>query len=222
MRKEELVNMWRGAKMADERVIRAFLKVPREYFVLDNLREEAYADCPLPIICGKTISQPTTMVVMTNALELNEGEKVFEVGTGSGYQAALIATIVGRKGKVITTEVVPELIRFAKENIKRAGIKNVEVIEEDGSQGYEKEAPFDKIIVTAACPKIPEPLLEQLETGGILIAPVGNLHGQEMIKVRKLDIGFAKEHLGEFTFLPLVGKYGFKEEELDSREQDLF
>ncbi|MBN2454884.1 protein-L-isoaspartate(D-aspartate) O-methyltransferase [Candidatus Woesearchaeota archaeon] len=215
MIKEDLANIWRERKIADERVIEAFLKVPREHFVLEELKREAYSDQPLPIMCGKTISQPTTIVVMTSALELKKGEKVLEVGTGSGYQAALIGSIVGEHGKVVSAEVVPELVRFSKSNLNKAGIKNVLVIEEDGSRGYEKAAPYDKILVTAACPQVPEPLLAQLKTGGILVAPVGNLQHQEMLKLRKHERGFDKSSLGEFIFLPLVGKHGFSEEELD-------
>lgn len=216
MMKEELANLWRSYKVADERVVQAFLKVPREYFVPDELKEMAYEDCPLPIMCGKTISQPTTIIVMVGALELKEGEKVLEVGTGSGYHAALMATIVGSEGKVITLEVVPELVNFSKANLKEAGVANVTVVEEDGSQGYEKEAPFDKIVVTAACPDVPMPLLKQLKLGGILVAPVGGLHGQEMVKLRKTgEESYQKESLGEFMFLPLVGKHGFRDEELD-------
>ena len=215
MSKEELVNVWRNARIADEKLIGAFLKVPRESFVPEELKEEAYMDTPLPIPYGKTISQPTTIIIMTTALDVREGQKILEIGTGSGYQAAILARLVGEKGSVVTLEVVPELVILARENLKKAGITNVDVIEDDGSQGHEKESPFDRIIVTAACPGIPEPLLRQLKPNGILVAPVGGLRGQEMVKVRKLKSGFERETLGEFMFLPLVGKHGFKEDELD-------
>ncbi len=217
MSKEELVNVWRNARIADEKLIGAFLKVPRESFVPEELKEEAYMDTPLPIPYGKTISQPTTIIIMTTALDVREGQKILEIGTGSGYQAAILARMAGEKGRIVTLEVVPELVSLARENLKNAGITNVDVIEDDGSQGHEKESPFDRIIVTAACPGpgIPEPLLRQLKPNGILVAPVGGLRGQEMVKVRKLKSGFERETLGEFMFLPLVGKHGFKEDELD-------
>lgn len=215
MNKDDLVDVWRSARIADERLIAAFLKVPRESFVPEELKGEAYTDTPLPIQYGKTISQPTTIIIMTNALGVMEGQKILEVGTGSGYQSAILAGMVGEKGRVVTLEVVPELVSLARENLKKAGMTNVEVIEDDGSQGYEKESPFDRIIVTAACPGIPEPLLRQLKPNGVLVAPVGGLRVQEMVKVRKLNSGFERETTGEFMFLPLVGKHGFREDELD-------
>ncbi len=215
MLKEDLANIWRSAKTADEKALQAFLKVPRELFVPEALKEVAYEDCPLPIPCGKTISQPTTTIIMINALELKEGHKVLEVGTGSGYHAALMAAVAG-KGRVISLEVVPELVIFARENLKKAGVNNVTVIEEDGSQGYEKEAPFDRIIITAACPEVPKPLLEQLKIGGIIVAPVGILNGQHMVKMMKKSMTeFEMETLGEFMFLPMVGKHGFRDEEVE-------
>jgi protein-L-isoaspartate(D-aspartate) O-methyltransferase len=148
-------------------------------------------------------------MLMTEALELKEGDKVLEVGAGSGYQAAIIAKMVGKKGKVITTEIIPELVEFAKNNIKRLKIKNVKIINYDGSQGYEKESPFNAIIVTAACPKIPQPLIGQLADDGILIAPVGSFFGQIMIKITKKGKKLIKENLGSFMFVPLKGKYGY-------------
>lgn len=215
MQKEDLANAWRNARTADEKVLQAFMQVPREYFVPEELKEIAYEDYPLPIHCGKTISQPTTTIIMINALELRKGDKVLEVGSGSGYHAALIATVVGDKGKVVSLEVVPELVKFARENLAKAGIRNVEVTEEDGSQGYEKGAPFDRIIITAACPEIPKALTDQLRTGGIIVAPVGRLHMQEMVLLRKTSTGYEKEVLGEFMFLPMVGKNGFREDEME-------
>ena len=167
---------------------------------------------PLPLMRGKTISQPSTVMMMTSALDLNLGEKVFEVGTGSGYQAAIIAKIVGPKGKVVTTEILPELVAFAKENFKKAGIKNVIVLEEDGSKGFKKEAPYDRVIITAAAKEFPKELLEQLKPEGIIVGPVGNQHEQEMVRGRKDKNGKLElEFLGQFLFSPLYGKYGFED-----------
>ncbi|MBI2144183.1 protein-L-isoaspartate(D-aspartate) O-methyltransferase [Candidatus Woesearchaeota archaeon] len=215
MQKEKLAQFWKDAGIADGKLIKAFGRVPREEFVLDELKEEAYTDLPLPILRGKTISQPTTIAIMTQALELKEGHKVLEIGTGSGYQAALIGAVVGSSGKVMSLEVVPELVAFARKNLRKAGISNVEVIEEDGSQGYAKEAPYDRIIATAACPKVPDALLGQLKDGGILVAPVGDIYSQEVLRIRRTREGTISESLGEFRFLPMVGKHGFKEEELE-------
>jgi len=210
MGKQRLIDYWRKLSIVkDERLIQAFKDVPRELFIRGGFKEEAYDDRPLPIGSGQTISQPTTVLIMTHALELREGLKVLEVGSGSGWQAAIIGKIVGN-GRVISTEVIPELCEFALNNLHKAGITNVRVIECDGSQGYEKEAPYDRIIVTAACPKIPGPLIDQLQVNGILIAPVGALeYGQDMVKLKKKTSGIEKESLGSFMFVPLKGRYGY-------------
>ncbi|MBW2984156.1 protein-L-isoaspartate(D-aspartate) O-methyltransferase [Candidatus Woesearchaeota archaeon] len=208
--KESLIAYWQNSGLIkDKRLLEAFRKVPREKFITKGFLEEAYGDYPLPIGEGQTISQPTTVMIMTQALELKPGDKVLEVGAGSGYQAAIIAKVIGSKGKVITTEIIPELVKFAKDNLKKAGIKNAVVVEWDGSQGYEKWAPYDKIIVTAACPRIPPPLIEQLKNNGIIIAPVGSAFGQTMIKGVKKEGVLQTESLGSFMFVPLKGKYGY-------------
>lgn len=209
--KQQLIDYWKkSGTITDERLLKAFQEVPRELFITKGFEEQAYVDHPLPIGHKQTISQPTTVMLMTQALELKEGQKVLEIGAGSGWQAAIIGKIVGSKGKVITTEIIPELAKFAKGNIKKAKIKNVDVINYDGSQGYKKEAPFHRIIVTAACPKIPSPLIEQLDEDGILVAPVGSLvFGQDMVKLIKTKSGMKKESLGSFVFVPLKGKYGY-------------
>lgn len=209
MGRQKLIGYWVSSGIVkDKKVIEAFKKIPREQFVKDNA-EEAYADCPLSIGKGQTISQPTTVVVMTQALELEEGQKVLEIGSGSGYQAAIISKIIGKNGKIISTEIVPELADFAKENIRKLKLKNVEIIGHDGSKGYEKEAPYDRIIVTAACPEIPRPLISQLKENGIIIAPVGDMNEQSMIKATKKKGKLIKENLGSFIFVPLKGRYGY-------------
>ena len=208
--KEGLIKSWiSSGTIKDRKVIEAFRKIPREEFIEKSRREESYGDYPLPIGEGQTISQPTTVAIMTQALELNEGHKVLEVGSGSGYQAAIIAEITGPEGKVITTEIVPELAELAQNNIKKIGLKNVEILLHDGSKGYAKEAPYDRILVAAASPKIPKPLIDQLKEDGIIIIPVGNMLEQAMIKGRKKNGKLVEERLGDFVFVPLKGKYGY-------------
>ncbi|RLF35950.1 MAG: protein-L-isoaspartate O-methyltransferase [Thermoplasmata archaeon] len=206
-----LINYWKKYELIkDKKVLEAFQKVNREYFVPAHLKQEAYVDAPLPIGYGQTISQPTTIAIMTQALELRKGLefKVLEIGTGSGYQAALIAYIIG-KGKVITTEIIPELVDFAKANLRKAKIKNVEVLHVDGSLGYKKEAPYDRIIMTAASPSVPKQLITQLKEQGIFVGPVGTYH-QQMLKIRRLGKRKTKiDNLGDFVFVPLRGKKGF-------------
>lgn len=205
--KNNLLNFWQSDKLLKKRmVLDAFKKVKRENFVPKYLKEFAYDDIPLHIGEGQTISQPTTVAIMTNALKLKTGDKVLEVGSGSGYQAAIISEIIGKTGKLYTIEYLKNLYILAKNNLKN--YKNVTVILGDGSKGLKKEAPFDKIIVTAASPNIPKQLVQQLKTGGILIVPVGGLI-QDMIKITKKENGIKKENLGEFRFVPLKGKYGF-------------
>ena len=209
--KIQLIDFWKQNFNFREIELNAFRDVSREDFVLEELKDRAYEDIPLPLIRGKTISQPTTVMMMTSLLELQPGEKVFEIGTGSGYQAAIIAKIIGDKGKVITTEVVPELVQFARENLENANIGNVSVSEEDGSRGMEKEAPFYKIIITSACKEFPKPLLDQLKPNGIIVGPVGDRHEQEMIKgIKDKDGHLQLEFLGQFLFTPMYGKYGFE------------
>jgi len=209
--KNSLMDFWKENFAFRPAELKAFREVDRENFIAENFRSSAYQDTPLPLLRGKTISQPTTVMLMTHALELEKGDKVFEIGTGSGYQSAIIAKIIGSKGKVITTEVVPELVSFAKQNLRKANISNVFIYEDDGSNGMPSEAPFDKIIITAACKEFPKPLLEQLKPNGIIVGPVGKEDEQEMIKGLKDKNGHLElEFLGPFIFTPMYGKYGFE------------
>ena len=208
--KQKLIEHWiSSGTIKDKRVIEAFKKILREKFIHTDKKNEAYGDYPVSIGEGQTISQPTTVMVMTEALELKKGQKVLEIGSGSGYQAAIIADIVGKNGKVISTEIIKELAEFASDNIKKLNIKNIEIIKHDGSKGYEKEAPYDRIIITAACPKIPKILISQLRENGIIIAPVGSMLEQVMIKGKKKNGKLIEEKLGNFMFVPLKGKYGY-------------
>lgn len=207
--KENLLKYWKESRLIkDKRLFKAFKAVDRKNFILPEYESEAYGDYPLPLPGGQTISQPSTVMIMIEALELKETDKVLEIGAGSGWCAALIA-YVAKKGKIATTEIIKELADFAKNNIKKMKIKNVQVIHADGSKGYKQKAPYNKIIVTSACPAIPQPLIDQLKEGGIILAPIGNLYSQTMIKAKKVKGKLQKEFLGEFRFVPLKGKYGF-------------
>lgn len=204
--KQSLIDFWKENKIIkSKKLLDAFKKTPREDFILKEHLNQTYTDIPLPILEGQTISQPTTIMLMTQALEVREGQKVLEIGTGSGYQAAILSELVGKKGKVFTLEIIQELVKFSRKNLKN--YKNVQVIESDGSLGYEKEAPYDKIIVTATCPEIPKKLLEQLKFNGILVVPVGKF-SQEMLVIKK-EKQLQIKNLGSFVFVPLRGKYGF-------------
>lgn len=203
--KQKLIDYWLFNKIiTDKNIIKAFKQIKREDFILKGYEKEAYGDYPLPILKGQTISQPTTVMLMLQALELKKTDKVLEVGAGSGYCAALISKIAK---KVITTEIIRPLKEFAEKNIKNAKIKNIEVVYHDGSAGYEKKAPYDKIIVTAACKSIPKPLIRQLKEGGIILIPVGGFLSQEMIKGIKIKGKLKTHSLGYFTFVPLTGEY---------------
>ncbi len=207
--KQALIDFWIKNKIVtNKRVIDAFKKVKREYFVLKEFRSDAYKDVPLPILKEQTISQPTTVVMMLDFIELKKGMKVLEIGTGSGYNAALMAEIVGPKGRIYTTETIEDLVDFAKKNLKKAKTTNVRVIHTDGSKGWPTAAPYDRIICTAAAPKIPEVYIEQLKEGGIIVIPVGPLYGQVMIKGKKVKNKLETERLGDFMFVPLKGKHG--------------
>ena len=205
--KQSLIHFWEENKIiTSKKLIEVFKKVPRENFILKEYLNQAYADIPLPILEGQTISQPTTIMLMTQALEVKPRQKILEIGSGSGYQAAILSELVGKKGKIYTTEIIPSLVEFAKNNLKN--YKNVKVIQAKHDElGYENEKPYDAIIITAASPRIPPPLIEQLKLHGILVAPVGKF-SQEMLVIKKekeLEI----KNLGSFVFVPLRGKYGF-------------
>jgi len=210
MSKEILLRYWKETKLVkDERLIKAFKAIPREDFILPQYKADAYADYPLPIPGGQTISQPSTVMIMIDGLELKETDRVLEIGAGSGWCAALIAYII-KKGFVYTTEIIEQLAKFAESNIKNMKIKNIKVINCDGSKGYSKKSPYNKIIVTAACPEIPKPLISQLKNNGTIIAPVGDYYSQNMIKAKKVNGKLIEESLGKFRFVPLKGEFGFQ------------
>jgi len=205
-----LLDYWEEHFGFREQELNAFTSIDRAGFVPNEFIDQAYDDTPLPLIRGKTISQPTTVMLMTSALELDPQDTVFEVGTGSGYQAAIIGKLV-EHGKVISAEVIPELVATSQKNIGNAGLTNITVIEEDGSKGCPEAAPFDKIILTAACKEFPQELIDQLKVGGIIIGPVGSKDEQELVRGFKQEDGSLDlEFLGAFIFTPMYGKYGFE------------
>jgi len=197
----------RGIK--DKRVIEAMKKVPRHFFVPEEIIDEAYDDRALPIGHGQTISQPYIVALMTELLELKGNEKILEIGTGSGYQAVILAELAK---EVHTIERVPALAEEAIKKFEKLGYKNVKVYIKDGTEGLIEEAPFDRIIITAATPDVPQPLIEQLNEKGIIVAPVGERYSQHMLKAIKIGKELEKHYLIPVAFVPLIGKYGWKEE----------
>ena len=196
----------RGIK--DRRVLKAMLKVPRHLFVDEPLQYKAYDDMALPIGDGQTISQPYMVAVMTELLELKGNERVLEVGTGSGYQAAILAELAA---EVFSIERMERLALRARERLRNLGYDNVHIITGDGTAGLPEKAPFDRIIITAGTPQIPEPLREQLADNGILVAPVGARFSQQLIRLRKAKGKITEEYHTPCVFVPLVGEYGWKE-----------
>ena len=194
----------------DEKIADVFRKVKRGEFVPSIHKKYAYADNPLPIGKGQTISAPSIVGFMTKMLDVKEGMKILEVGSGSGWQCAILAEIVGKEGKIFTVERISELVKEAKDKVEKIGYKNVEFVYGDGTLGHKKNAPYDRIIVTAAAPEIPPPLIEQLKSGGKLIIPVGPLFWQDLILVEK-NKEIKKKSLMPVMFVPLIGKYGHKE-----------
>ncbi len=199
--------MIRGS--VSDRVLEAMDEIPRELFVPDRVRQMAYQDHPLPIGEGQTISAPHMVAIMCDVLDLGEGMKVLDVGTGSGYHAAVMAKLVGPGGHVYSIERVGTLVAFARKNLLEAGIENVTVFEGDGSLGLPDHAPFDRINVAATAPKAPEPLQAQLKVGGKLVIPVGTCY-QELLLVVRTGEGFEVEQHGGVVFVPLIGDHGFQ------------
>ncbi|MFW3146291.1 MAG: protein-L-isoaspartate(D-aspartate) O-methyltransferase [Thermoplasmatota archaeon] len=191
-------------------VERSMLEVPRENFVPHGLRFEAYLDRPLPIGRGQTISAPHMVAIMAEEMRVEPGMKVLEIGTGSGYHAAVVSRLVGEKGSVITVERISDLAREASKNLKASGISNVRVIETDGSVGYPAGAPYDRIYYTCAAPDIPDSMMEQLAQGGIMLGVVGPKYGtQRLIRYSKTQNGLKEEKLTYCVFVPLVGELGY-------------
>jgi protein-L-isoaspartate(D-aspartate) O-methyltransferase len=200
--KENLLS-YLDREIADKRVIEAMRRVPREAFVPPEQFYAAYEDRPLSIGFGQTISQPFIVGLMVEALELKGNEKVLELGTGSGYEAAILAELAQ---KVITVECVPELAESAKQVLDKLGYSNIEVHVAGKTLGWPKAAPYDAVIVSAGAPSVPEVLLEQLTWHGRLVIPVGSRWQQELLKITRLRKGNRTENLGGCYFVPLIGE----------------
>jgi protein-L-isoaspartate(D-aspartate) O-methyltransferase len=190
----------------DPRVLAVMKEIPRHLFVPPPNDKSAYQDCPLPIGNGQTISQPYIVALMTELLIPQPTDNILEIGTGCGYQAAILSVLVR---KVTTMERIPEVAELARANLITLGSKNIDVLVGDGTQGYQQNAPYDGIIITAATPSVPRPLLEQLADGGRLVAPVGGREIQELIRIRKKGRSITEEHHGGVRFVPLIGECGW-------------
>ncbi len=197
----------RGIK--DDKLIAALKKIPRHLFVEEALQNQAYSDHPLPIGEKQTISQPYMVALMTEALLLTGKEKVLEIGTGSGYQTAILAEL---SEKVFSVERIRSLAIRARKLLYELGYFNVEIKIFDGTFGWTEESPFDAIMVTAGSPDIPQPLIDQLSIGGRLVIPVGDALVQDLFRVTKTEQGVRKEDLGGCRFVKLIGKYGWEAE----------
>ncbi|HTX61965.1 MAG TPA: protein-L-isoaspartate(D-aspartate) O-methyltransferase [Methanobacterium sp.] len=197
-----------------ERVKDAMLKVPREEFIPPENREYAYKDQPLPIGEGQTISAPHMVAIICETLKLEKGMKVLEIGSGFGYNAAVVAEIIGPEGHLFTTERIESLAQMANKNLKRTGYdKCVTILHTDGTKGLKEEAPFDRIYATASAPHVPEPLKEQLKVGGRLLTPIGTQNSfQELIcMLRKGEDKYESHKLGGVAFVPMIGEHGWPE-----------
>lgn len=205
-----LINFLKHSKfLTDKNVESAFRHVPRHVFVPTSELNCAYYNEPLPIIKNQTISQPGVVSRMTEWLDVKEGQKILEIGSGSGWQTAILSYLVGY-GTVYSIEIHPELEKFAKENLKKLEIDNAHVILGDGGIGYVQESPFDRIIITAACTEIPLPLFDQLSDGGLIIAPIGD-SSQSLVLLKKTSNGIIEiKNQSKYVFVPLLGKFGKK------------
>ncbi len=200
MVKEDL----RNRDIDDKAVLGAMLEVPRHLFVDEQYKDSAYADHPIPIKEHQTISQPYIVALMTQSARLKPTDRVLEVGTGSGYQAAVLSKIVK---EVFTVEIVKPLAHEAEERLRRLGYTNVHVKQDDGYKGWDEHAPYDAIIITAAAPKVPEPLISQLKTGGTLVMPLGeNWFAQDLVRITKQANGLKEEYIAGVRFVPMMGE----------------
>ncbi|MFZ0885259.1 MAG: protein-L-isoaspartate(D-aspartate) O-methyltransferase [Candidatus Acidiferrales bacterium] len=205
-RNEMVARQIRARGIRSPRVLDAMLSVPRHEFVPPESAASAYSDVPLPIGGGQTISQPFMVAAMADAALLNGSERVLEIGAGSGYQAAVLSLLAQ---EIVVVELLPELARACRERLARLGYSNVRVEEGDGSLGWPARAPYDAIIVSAAAPAVPTPLVEQLAEGGRLVIPVGAAEQQDLLRITKHADALKKESLFVCRFVPLLGRHGW-------------
>jgi protein-L-isoaspartate(D-aspartate) O-methyltransferase len=212
LRKRMVDRQIRSRGVRDEKVLDAMARVPRELFVPENIRDLAYEDSPLPIPADQTISQPYIVAYMVEALAIEGGERVLEIGAGSGYAAAVLGSIAG---EVYAIERIEELANYAKERLSSAGFSNVHVLHADGTEGWREEAPFDAILVSAGAPRVPNSLLEQLKVGGRIVTPVGKTQlAQELVRITRVHADeYVREDLADVRFVPLIGKEGWEEDD---------
>jgi len=196
----------RSRGITNLRLLAAMREIPRHIFIPPPYDRSAYEDSPLPIGNGQTISQPYIVALMTELLDPQPEDHVLEIGAGSGYQAAILSMLVQH---VTTIERIPAIADLARENIEKLGLRNVSIIVGDGTRGYPERSPFDSIIITAATPEIPKPLIDQLDVGGTLVAPVGGRDIQELITLTRNESGIVRSSHGGVRFVPLIGEYGW-------------
>jgi protein-L-isoaspartate(D-aspartate) O-methyltransferase len=196
----------RSRGISNPHVLGAMREIPRHLFIPPPYNTSAYDDAPLPIGNGQTISQPYIVALMTELLDPRPEDHVLEIGAGSGYQAAILSILVQH---VTTIERIPAVADLARENLAKIGLKNISIIVGDGTKGYPEHAPYDGIMITAATPEIPKPLIDQLAVGGILVAPVGGREIQELITVTKNENGTLRSSHGGVRFVPLIGEHGW-------------
>lgn len=211
-RREMVSKQLKGRGIRSSRVLDAMSSVPRHLFVPPQHAAEAYADSPLPIGVGQTISQPFMVAAMAEELSLEGGERVLEVGAGSGYQAAVLSRLAGQ---VIAVESQPMLAAQARERLQRLGYANVRIEVGDGSAGWPIDAPYDAILVAAAAPSVPPPLIDQLKEGGRLVVPVGTPEHQELLRIVKQQGRIVQQSRYDCRFVPLLGRYGWPENQRD-------
>jgi len=207
---DELINFLKNMKfLTDNNVESAFRNIPRHEFILSSELDRAYYNEPLPIMKNQTISQPGVVSRMSEWLDVKDRQNILEIGTGSGWQTAILSCLVGT-GIVHSIEIHPELEKFARKNLEKFCLDNVNVILGDGSMGYPKASPYDRIIITAACTEIPLPLLDQLSDNGLIIAPVGDT-SQSLVLLKKTSKGIIEiKNESNYVFVPLLGKFGKK------------